>query len=144
MFLVDTNIISAAAPSRRTPPELWRWMDRRSAELFISAVTAAEIEDGVAKARRQGARAKARDLEAWFEALLHLYGERVLPFDTPVARVCGRLSDMTRAAGRPPGLADLIIAATAAHHGFTLLTRNTRHFAELGVRYADPYSALPD
>lgn len=49
-------------------------MDVHSAKLFLSAVTVAEIEDGIAKLRREGATHKATDLMAWLEALLHLYG----------------------------------------------------------------------
>jgi hypothetical protein len=35
-------------------------------------------------------------------------------------------------------LADLAIAATAQKHGFTILTRNLRHFGPLGVAALDP------
>ncbi len=145
MYLVDTNVISAAAPSRRAaPPALVEWMDRRSANLFLSAVSVAEIEAGITRARREGAVAKARDLAAWLDALLHFYSDRVLTFDADVARVAGRLSDRARAQGRPPGFADIIIAATAAHHRLILLTRNVKHFQPLGVAFENPFETLPD
>ena len=64
-------------------------MDEHSAALFLSAVTVAEIEDGIAKLRREGATRKSEDLKDWFETVLHLYGDRVLAFDTPVARIAG-------------------------------------------------------
>ena len=143
MYLVDTNVLSAGAPSRIVPAELIVWMDEHSAELFLSAVTVAEIEDGVAKLRREGATRKAADLAAWLEALLHLYGSRILPFDTVTARVAGVLSDLARAQGQAPGFADIAIAATAKHHGLTILTRNLRHFECLGVPVIDPFAALP-
>src|SRR5580704_5981033 len=56
----------------------------------------AEIVDGIAKARREGVRRKAADLAGWLEAVLHLYGNRVLPFDVAAARVAGTLSDRAR------------------------------------------------
>ena len=143
MFLVDTNVVSAAAPAPARASDLVEWMDRRSRDLFVSAVTIAEIEDGISKAAREGASAKARALGAWLEALLHLYSDKVLSFDVDIARVCGRLSDRARAAGQNPGFAELIIGATAAHHGLTLLTRNVRHFASLGVAIVDPFKKLP-
>ncbi|MDE8343422.1 MAG: hypothetical protein POG24_06350 [Acidocella sp.] len=62
MYLVDTNVISARALSRVPLPELAAWMDSHSTELFLSTVTVAEIEDGIAKAQREGATRKARDL----------------------------------------------------------------------------------
>ena len=42
MYLVDTNVISAAAPSRPVPVALVEWMDSHSVHLFMSAVTVAE------------------------------------------------------------------------------------------------------
>lgn len=144
VYLVDTNVISQGAPARRSAATaLADWMDRHSDELFLSAVTIAEIEEGIAKARREGAARKADDLSAWLDAVLHLYGNRVLALDAELARGLGQLSDHARALGRPPGLADLIIAATAVHHGLTILTRNVKHFAPLGVTVLDPFTALP-
>lgn len=144
-YLVDTNVISAAAPARGAPNAgLIDWMDRASDRLFLSAITIAEIEQGIAELRRQNARRKASVLEAWLAALLHLYADRVLALDAACAQTLGRLSDRAQAAGKGPGLADLIIAATAQHHGLTVLTRNRKHFAPLNVRACDPFLALPD
>ncbi|MGB8398055.1 type II toxin-antitoxin system VapC family toxin [Bradyrhizobium sp.] len=143
MYLVDTNVISAVAPSRPVSPALVEWMDRHSASLFLSAVTVAEIEDGIAKLRREGARRKSADLSAWLETVLHLYGDRVLAFDAPIARIAGAISDRARGHGHAPGLADIIIAATARHHGLTILSRNLRHFEPLGVVVIDPFVKLP-
>jgi Predicted nucleic acid-binding protein, contains PIN domain len=143
LYLVDTNVVSAGAPSRVAPTELIVWMDVHSATLLLSAVTVAEIEAGIAKLRREKATRKADDVAAWLETLLHLYGSRILPFDTAVARVAGLLSDRARAQGQAPGFADIAIAATARHHGLTILTRNLRHFEPLGVPVIDPFTALP-
>lgn len=143
MYLVDTNVISAAAPSRSASPALIAWMDNHSAQLYISAVTVAEIEDGIAKARREGATRKAADLAAWLETLLHLYGERIFAFDTATTRYAGALSDRARGQGQAPGFADIIIAATALQHGLTILSQNLKHFAPLGVHVLDPFAALP-
>ena len=143
MFLVDTNVISARASSRVPLPELAAWMNAHSAELFLSTVTITEIEDGIAKAKRGGATRKARDLTAWLETVLHLYAARILPFDVASARLAGCLSDRARGQGHAPGFADIIIAATAQHHGLTILTRNLRHFEPLGVAVHDPFIRLP-
>lgn len=143
MYLVDTDVISAGAPSRLAPAKLVAWMDAHSDVLFLSAVTVTEIEDGIAKLRREGATRKGAALAAWLEAMLHLYERRVLPFDTPTARIAGVLSDRARGQGQAPGLADIIIAATALHRGLTILTRNARHFAPLGVPVIDPFGTLP-
>lgn len=118
-------------------------MDDHSIDLYISTVTIAEIEDGIAKAGREGATRKANDLSAWFETLLHLYGERILMFDTATARRAGLLSDYARGQGQAPGFADIVIAATALQHGLTILSRNLKHFVPLGVPTLDPFTALP-
>ena len=118
-------------------------MDSNSAGLFLSVITVAEVEDGIAKSHRLGAYRKAKRLSDWLETLLHLYGSRVLPVDLPTARRAGRLSDRARGQGHAPGLADLVIAATAQEHGHTILTRNLRHFGPLGVAALDPFDTLP-
>ena len=143
MYLVDTNVISAGAPSRLAPAELVAWMDAQSASLFLSVVTVAEIEDGIAKQRRESATRKSEHLAAWLETVLHLYGDRILAFDTSTARIAGTLSDRARGQGQAPGFGDIIIAATAQHHGLTILSRNIRHFAPLGVPVLDPFATLP-
>jgi predicted nucleic acid-binding protein len=143
-YLVDTNVISAAAPTKAvTRPELVQWMDEHSADLFLSAVTIAEIADGIAKARREGAERKAADLSAWLQTVLHLYDDRMLPFDAATAEIAGALSDLARGRGHSPGFADVAIAATARRHGLTILSRNERHFAAMDVAVIDPFQKLP-
>ncbi len=145
MFLVDTNVLSAGAPSK-TPglADLVDWMDRNSEHVYLSVITLAEIEDGIAKARREGASRKADRLAEWLEAVLHLYSGRILPLDIPIARAVGALSDLARGRGHAPGFADLGIAATANYLGYMVLTRNLRHFRALDVAAHDPFAALPE
>lgn len=144
MYLVDTNVLSAGAPTKAVPREDLRdWMDRNSAGLYLSVITVAEVEDGIARSRRIGAHAKARRLGDWLETVLHLYGSRILPIDIPTARRIGALADDARCQGHDPGLADLAIAATAAIKGHVILTRNLRHFIPLGIPAHDPFDTLP-
>ncbi len=63
-------------------------MDLHSSDLFLSAVTIAEIADVIAKAKREGAK-----------RVLHLYGVRVLPFDVSTAEIAGALADLARGRG---------------------------------------------
>ncbi len=143
VYLVDTDVISAGAPSRLAPRGLVAWMDAHSALLFLSAVTVAEIADGIARLRREGATRKSADLTAWLETVLHLHTGRILVFDTPTARIAGALSDRARGHGHAPGFGDIIIAATAQYHGLTILSRNMRHFVPLRVPVLDPFDTLP-
>jgi predicted nucleic acid-binding protein len=144
VYLVDTNILSEAAPSRpKAPADLLVWMDRHAVVLYLSTVTIVEIEAGIAKARRQSAARRAEELVYWLEIVLHLYGDRILPLDVGVARIAGAMSDMTRSRGQSPGFVDIAVAATAKSRSFTVLTRNLKPFVPLGVPALDPFAKLP-
>jgi predicted nucleic acid-binding protein len=144
MYLVDTNVLSAGAPtSAGSMLGLVDWMDVNSQRLFLSIVTVVEVEDGIAKSLREGASRKAGRLAEWLETLLHLYSARILPLDVSIARVAGKLADQARGSGHAPGFADIVIAATARSRGYTVLTRNVRHFRALDVLVHDPFEGLP-
>jgi predicted nucleic acid-binding protein len=54
VYLVDTNVLSAGAPTKAdSAPGLTAWMERHSAQLYLSAITVAEVEEGIAKARQE-------------------------------------------------------------------------------------------
>lgn len=143
MFLVDTNVISALAPTKReTSQALVEWFDSASSQLFVSVVSAAEVRAGIAKAEREGATTKARRLKEWWESIEYLYAEKLLPFDLRCARIAGQILDEARA--HQPGFEDIAIAATARSHDLVVLTRNLRHFEPLGVRAVDPFSMMPE
>ena len=143
MFLIDTNVISALAPSKReTVGLLIEWLDKASPRLFMSVISAAEIKAGIAKAGREGATRKALQLTEWWQSIEHLYSGRLLPFDLQCAHVAGGIIDAARA--HQPGFEDIAIAATARVHELVVLTRNLRHFEPLGVQAVDPFSALPE
>lgn len=133
------------APGRReVTAGLADWLDAHSDGLFLSTVTVAEISDGITKLRRSGGLVRADRLDHWLDVVLHLYGDRVIPFDIPAAHLAGLLMDQARAKGQAPGYADLAIAATAGVHDLIVLTRNVRHFAPLGIPAINPFEALPD
>ncbi len=143
-YLIDTDVISAGAPSKaRTTPALLEWMDRNSRRLYVSVITIAEIEAGIAKSKREGAMRKSALLAEWADTLVHLYSARILSFDLPAARIAGRLSDKARGAGHNPGFAEVAIGAIATHHELTVLTRNLDDYAALGVAAHDPMMEIP-
>lgn len=146
MYLLDTNVLSLAAPSKRqteTTQALAEWLLSHGDELWLSVITAAEIEDGIAKAARTGATRKARDLAEWWGEIRHFYANQILPIDLETARETGRLMDVARAAGINPGFEDIAIAATGSRYGLTVLTGNEKDFGPLGVAYHNPFAALP-
>ena len=144
IYLLDTNVISAVAPTRKDrSTALVDWLDRASDGLYLSVVTAAEVRDGIAKAMREGASRKAEVLGKWWDAVEHLYAERILAFDLRAATIAGKLMDAARGAGHAPGFADIAIAATAQANGLTILTRNTKHFESIYGSALNPFDALP-
>lgn len=145
-YLLDTNVLSVGAPATRTPAamDLANWMRANGERLFVPAISIAEIVAGIAQLRRTGASTKAAALETWLVMVLGRYRRRTLSFDLRAARDAGAIMDRARAIGQSPGFADIAIAGIAMAHGLTLLTRNLRHFAPLGVPAHDPYAALPD
>jgi predicted nucleic acid-binding protein len=135
-YLLDTNIISNVtkpAPS----PSLLAWMaDRDDLELYISALTIAELWRGILEApagRRRGA------LEAWFGGPMGpraLFAGRILAFDEAAAMVWARLMADGKASGRRRSAFDTILAAVALTHGCVVVTDNERDFA--GVQTLNP------
>ncbi|AXA43605.1 PIN domain-containing protein [Rhizobium leguminosarum] len=87
MFLIDTNVISALAPSKRqSSGQLVEWLDRASSQLFLSVISAARVKSGIAKAEQEGAATKAPGLKEWWESIEYLYAQKLLPFDLRCAQ----------------------------------------------------------
>ena len=146
MYLLDTNIVSLIAPARRrgeAEAAVAQWVVARSDRLFLSVITAAEIEEGIARARREGATAKAGRLLEWWQEIVHYWHDRILPLDLDAARHTGLLLDRARQAGIAPGFEDAAIAAIAAANDLRVVTRNIRHFRPLGIDCLDPFTTLP-
>jgi len=143
LYLLDTNIVSADAPTKRHVgvEAFAAWVRANSNRLYLSAITIAEIEAGIARTVRIGATTKAQSLRRWLAAVEHFYAGRILPFGVEEARHAGLILDRARA--HDPGFEDIAIAATAAAHGLTVLTANERHFEPLGIPLANPLKQLP-
>ena len=82
--------------------------------------------------------ASAAALDHWLARLTEAYAERILPIDTRVAERWGALS-----VPNPVSTVDGLLAATALEHDLTLVTRNTRHVASLGVASHRPLRRPP-
>jgi predicted nucleic acid-binding protein len=135
-YLLDTNIISNVV--RPTPsPALLAWMDEQAdQDLFISALTVAEIQRGLLE---KPAGKKRALLEAWFtgpEGPQALFAGRVLPFDENAALIWARLMADGTAKGRPRNALDMIIAAIAEANDCVMATDNEKDFA--GLKFINP------
>ena len=142
MYRLDTNIISMLDPKRHVhAPELIAWLQRNGVSLFLSVMTITEMEAGILKLRREGKTNRAVEITGLVTAILTDFGDRVLGIDLETARHIARLGELTYQ--KTVELPDLIIAATAARHGLTVLTRNMSDFGRLGIPAHDPFIGLP-
>ena len=108
-------------------------------ELYVTAVTEAEIRTGIAILP---AGARRRGLEDAAERTLRgLFAGRVLPFDSSAARAYAEIAAASRVAGRPVSQSDCQIAAIALSQGMAVATRNVRDFSERGVEVIDPWAS---
>ena len=133
MFLIDTNVVSELRKPR-PHPSVVAWLQAvPERNLYLSAVTIGELQRGVEITRRQDA-AKAAEIEAWVQLVAESWN--VLPMD---ARVFRRWA--TLMGGQSDDLMeDAMIAATALVHQLTVVTRNLKDFARLGVKTLDPFT----
>ena len=67
------------------------------------------------------------------------FAGRILPMTQAIAERWGVLEGQRQLAGRPLNVPDCMIAATALEHGLTLVTRNVKDFADLGVVLLNPW-----
>jgi predicted nucleic acid-binding protein len=115
------------------------WFERqRAADIFLSVISIGEIERGIVR-QRAADPGFADVLASWLDRVLTLYGERVVPFDLGAARRWGALR-----AALGSDSADLMIAATALEHGFTVVTRNISDFEPTGAAVLDPFNRRPN
>ena len=78
-------------------------------------------------------------MQDWLEVELPaLFTGRILPVDAAVADAWGRLLAI---AGRPLPSIDSLIGATAARHGMSVVTRNAKDYAGLGITVINPWNA---
>jgi predicted nucleic acid-binding protein len=139
MIILDTNVVSAVM-RQNADAVVVGWLDRQPVEsIWITAVTVFEVHFGLellAQGRRR------RQLEDQFaRALNEDFEGRILPFEQSAARAAALIAARQRQGGRPIEVRDAQIAGIAAARRATLATRNTRHFADLGIGLIDPWSA---
>jgi predicted nucleic acid-binding protein len=138
-YLIDTNVLSEL---RRKQPDhhVVAWFSERPAQsLFLSVLTLGEIRKGIERLNHsQTDAARKLVLNDWLEQELPTFFlGRLLDVDAAVADRWGHLQAV---AGRPVPAIDSLLAATALQHKLTLVTRNVKDFADMGVDLINPWS----
>ncbi len=138
-WLLDTNILSEL---RRTKPEpkVLAFVAGQSLDLlFVSAVTLAEIRFGIELVFEVTKRAELND---WLTHKVRpMFDQRVLPVSEDVMFKWRLLVEEGRKSGHTFSQPDLIIAATALHHGLTLVSRDVADFEKARVPILNPWVA---
>lgn len=138
-FLLDTNVVSEwvkPKPDRGVVA----WLEGVDEDaVFLSVVTFAELRrcvDRLPTGRRRD------QLDIWVRDELPLrFTGRVLMVDEAVAEAWGRLTARSAASGRVLSAMDGFIAATAAVHALTLVTRNDGDFRHVLPAIVNPWAA---
>src|SRR5215472_9103777 len=121
-WLLDTNILSEIRRPKPEPKVLSFIAACPLDELYISTVTLAELPFGI---ERLDAGERRDELNRW---LMHtvrpMFNQRVLPVTEDILFRWRVLMEEGRKAGHTYSQPDLIIAATALHHGLTVVTRD--------------------
>lgn len=139
MYLVDTNIISELRKGGRANPGVTAFFATLAEDdIYLSVQTVGEIRRGLENIRNRGDSVQAARLEAWLDAVVADYSDRILGFDLDCAQVWGALMSPS-----PQHPIDKQIAAIALIYGLTVVTRNTADFEPTGVRSITPFSLSP-
>ena len=120
-YLVDTHWVASYLNGRQDAIQLLNTLAQSG--IAISLITYGEIYDGIYHGRTP------RAAERGFLQFLQI--APVLPLNKSIMKRFARIRGDLRIVGRVFADADIMIAATAIHHGLTLVSRNTRHFSRI-------------
>lgn len=138
-WLLDTNVLSEL---RRPKPEakVVAFVARLPLDLlYVSVVTFAEIRFGIESVKDA---ARRMELNDWLgQKLRPMFEERVLDITDDIMLKWRLLVEEGRKSGHTFSQPDLIIAATALHHGLTIVSRDTTEYELAKAPVLNPWSA---
>jgi hypothetical protein len=138
-WLLDTNVISEL---RRPKPEtkVLAFVAGQPIEaLYVSTVTLAEIRFGIELVIDANKRAELQD---WLTHKIRpMFEQRILPIAEDVMFKWRLLLEEGRKSGHTFSQPDLIIAATALHHGLTVVSRDVADYEKTLVPIFNPWTS---
>ena len=140
-LLLDTNVLSDIRRLKPEPKVLAFIAACPLYELYISAVTLAELRFGI---ERLNAGQRRDELTRW---LIHtvrpMFDERILSVTEDILFRWRVLLEEGAKSDIPIRNRTSFIAATALHHGFTVVTRDRDDFDKAGAAVINPWQEPP-
>jgi predicted nucleic acid-binding protein len=137
-WLLDTNVLSELRRPRPKPEVVAFVAGQPLEELYVSVVTFAEIRFGIELVSDA---ARRSELALWFENRMRpMFEGRVLPITEDILLKWRLIVEDGRRRGHTFAHPDVLIAATAAHHGMTVVTRDEAEFVAAGVAVLNPWT----
>jgi predicted nucleic acid-binding protein len=137
-YLLDTNVISELSKAKPAPGVTAFIAANPIDNLYLSEVTLAEIRFGIERLSEPLKRSSITD---WLDHVLRpMFQGRILPVTEDVILRWRLMVDAGRKRKHTYSQPDLFIAAIAALHGLTVVTRDTGDFAHTGVAVLNPWS----
>lgn len=138
-WLLDTNVLSELRRPKPEPKVVAFVAAQPLDELYISVVTLAEVRFGIELANEPNRRAALND---WLtQKVRPMFDQRVLPITEDIMLQWRLLVEEGRKTGHTFSQPDLIIAATAIHYGFTVVTRDRSDYDQARVPVVNPWEA---
>ena len=137
-WLLDTNVISELR-KRKPDRKVVAFVAGQPLDLlYMSSVTLAEIRFGIELVIDVNRRA---ELTAWLAHKVRpLFAQRILDVSEAVIFKWRLLVEHGRKSGYTFSQPDLLIAATALHHGLTVVSRDTQEYDRAGVPVFNPWA----
>jgi toxin FitB len=140
-WLLDTNILSEL---RRPKPErkVLAFVSAQPLEfLYVSTVSFAEIRFGIELVTDAGRRTELND---WLTHRVRpMFEQRVLSISEDIMFKWRLLVEDGRKASHTFSQPDLIIAATALHHGLTVVSRDVSDYQKARAPVLNPWTDQP-
>lgn len=136
-YLLDTCLISELL-KKEPNPAVMAWLDEQDEQtLFLSVLNLGELQKGISKLAEG---TKQEELQAWVSHdLAERFSGRILTVDQETALCWGRLQGDAERRGEKLPVMDSMIAASAAVHGMSVVTRNTKDLERCGVQVCNPW-----
>jgi predicted nucleic acid-binding protein len=137
-YILDTNVLSELVAPRPNAKVIDWIQTVDSDQVFLSVIAIGELKKGIEKLPAEADRKEI--LDHWLhQDLLVRFKQHLLVIDAQTMLIWGELVAHLESIGRPISAIDALLAATALEWQFTLVTRNTAHFAQAGVLLFNPW-----